>query len=411
MLDSEWWRRIEQRIADLPESARAAARALPGPRPRGARRRSATRPWPFGTWHGDLARWNAVEQRRRSFVVWDWERATGPGAGRLRRGPRALPAAAPDATAAPARSPRRSRSPAPARSSPSSGYDGDVRTRVVTAYLLELRLRLAEDETMGSLGDGQWFADAVTEAALEWKPMTSRRPHRTAGPHEPPRAAPLPRVPGGAAHAPVERAADRVAPALPDFLIVGGQRCGTTSLYRYLDAAPVGAVPAPDQGHALVRRGVPPLRGLVPVELPAREGPPSARQRDRWPGLVGEACPYYLFHPEVPGPHRPSTSPTPRSIAILRDPVARAWSAYHHEYRRGYETLGVRGGPRRRGGPPRRRRARSSPRARPATSPTSTTATSRAAATPSSSSACGPTSTATAASCSTPRTSSATPTP
>ena len=27
-------------------------------------------------------------------------------------------------------------------------------------------------------------------------------------------------------------------------------------------------------------------------------------------------------------------------IAILRDPVARAWSAYHHEYRRGYETLG-----------------------------------------------------------------------
>ena len=52
----------------------------------------------------------------------------------------------------------------------------------MTAYLLELRLRLAEDETKGSLGDGQWFADAVAEAATEWKPMTSttRRQRRSA---------------------------------------------------------------------------------------------------------------------------------------------------------------------------------------------------------------------------------------
>ena len=34
-------------------------------------------PWPFGQWHGDLARWNAVE-RDGSLVVWDWERSAGP---------------------------------------------------------------------------------------------------------------------------------------------------------------------------------------------------------------------------------------------------------------------------------------------------------------------------------------------
>jgi hypothetical protein len=49
------------------------------------------------------------------------------------------------------------------------GYVDDSRA-LVAAYLLELRLRLAEDEAMGSLGDVRWYAEAVTEAALEWDP-------------------------------------------------------------------------------------------------------------------------------------------------------------------------------------------------------------------------------------------------
>jgi hypothetical protein len=54
--------------------------------------------------------------------------------------------------------------------------------------------------------------------------------------------------------------------------------------------------------------------------------------------VVGEACPYYMFHPAVPGriaEHLPDV----KLVAILRDPVSRAWSAYHHEFRRGFETL------------------------------------------------------------------------
>ena len=46
-----------------------------------------------------------------------------------------------------------------------------------------------------------------------------------------------------------------------------------------------------------------------------------------------------MFHPAVPAriaEHLPDV----KLIAVLRDPVARAWSAYHHEYRRGHETLG-----------------------------------------------------------------------
>ena len=35
---------------------------------------------------------------------------------------------------------------------------------------------------------------------------------------------------------------------LPDFLIIGGQRCGTTSLYRYLITHPAVVGPHPGKG-------------------------------------------------------------------------------------------------------------------------------------------------------------------
>ena len=42
------------------------------------------------------------------------------------------------------------------------------------------------------------------------------------------------------------RMLNAAARPLPDFLIIGAQRCGTTSLYRYLDQHPqvIGAAPS-----------------------------------------------------------------------------------------------------------------------------------------------------------------------
>ena len=54
--------------------------------------------------------------------------------------------------------------------------------------------------------------------------------------------------------------------------------------------------------------------------------------------VVGEATPYYLFHPAVPG-RVAAALPDVRLIAILRDPVERAWSQYRHECDLGFETL------------------------------------------------------------------------
>ena len=54
--------------------------------------------------------------------------------------------------------------------------------------------------------------------------------------------------------------------------------------------------------------------------------------------LTGEASPYYLFHPHVP--HRVAEHlPRVKLIALLRDPVGRAYSHYQHEVARGFETL------------------------------------------------------------------------
>ena len=165
-LGSHWWASTEARISDLPPSLEPLLGRCRD-RARDVLARVGDHVWPFGTWHGDLARWNAV-QRGDSFVVWDWERATGP----VPVGFDAVHAHFQPPILMEGRSGPAAASIALAGVEPilaDLGYDGDG-PALVTAYLIELRLRLAEDESMGTLGDVRWYADAVTEAALTWEP-------------------------------------------------------------------------------------------------------------------------------------------------------------------------------------------------------------------------------------------------
>ena len=120
--------------------------------------------------------------------------------------------------------------------------------------------------------------------------------------------------------------------------MIGTQRGGTTTLYHYLTQHPqfLGAVADKEVHHFDLHAGagLDAYRGAFPRSGTVRR----ARRRAGGPVVVGEATPYYLFHPAVP--ERVATAlPDVRLIAILRDPVERAWSHYRHEVDLGYETL------------------------------------------------------------------------
>jgi Sulfotransferase domain len=124
---------------------------------------------------------------------------------------------------------------------------------------------------------------------------------------------------------------------LPDYLIIGAQRAGTTSLHRYLVQHPAVRTLLRTKGvhffDTAYGRGLGWYASHFPTRLTARR---VARRQGT--GLrTGEASPYYLFHPHVPGrvaEHLPGV----KLIALLRDPVQRAWSHYQHEVARGFET-------------------------------------------------------------------------
>jgi hypothetical protein len=123
--------------------------------------------------------------------------------------------------------------------------------------------------------------------------------------------------------------ATAAARPLPDFLIIGAQKAGTTALYAYLRRHPAITGPSWKEVSYFDRhydRGEPWYRGNFPNRVRARGK------------LVGEASPSYVFHPL--GPERVRRLvPDVRLIALVRNPVDRALSQYHHEVALGREPL------------------------------------------------------------------------
>ena len=123
----------------------------------------------------------------------------------------------------------------------------------------------------------------------------------------------------------------------PSFLIVGAQRCGTTSMYKTLSQHPM-VLPAVlhkgahyfDTGYG---HGPSWDRGHFPLRASARRAAPAP---DRLP-VTGESSPYYLFHP-LAGQRIHDDLAGVRLLVLLRDPVERAYSAHTHETARGFET-------------------------------------------------------------------------
>lgn len=121
----------------------------------------------------------------------------------------------------------------------------------------------------------------------------------------------------------------------PDFIMIGAQRCGTTSLFRALMAHPQVVRPTFHKGinyfDLNYQRGMGWYRGHFPIAEVARHN------TARFGGpVVLEASGYYIYHPfalERVARDMPSV----KLVAMLRDPVERAFSAYKHESARGFE--------------------------------------------------------------------------
>jgi Sulfotransferase domain len=122
----------------------------------------------------------------------------------------------------------------------------------------------------------------------------------------------------------------------PDFLIVGAQRCGTTSLFRGLTKHPSVVPPLMHKGvhffdtPQAYARGMRWYRGHFPLRR-------LADRRVRGRALTGEASPYYMFHP-LGAERIAAVLPGARMIVMLRDPIERAFSAHKQETARGFET-------------------------------------------------------------------------
>ena len=123
----------------------------------------------------------------------------------------------------------------------------------------------------------------------------------------------------------------------PDFLIVGAQRCGTTSLFRYLAGHPVVVPPLFQKGIHFFDlnygRGARWYRGQFPVRSIADRRVAGTGRR----AITGEASPYYVFHP-LAADRIARDLPEAKLIVLLRDPVERAFSAHRQETARGFET-------------------------------------------------------------------------
>jgi hypothetical protein len=123
---------------------------------------------------------------------------------------------------------------------------------------------------------------------------------------------------------------------LPDFLLIGAQKCGTTTLYDLLVTHPNIHPAYQKEVHYFDRYY---NKGLIwyRANMPRRSERRAAEKRGE-PFLTGEAAPSYIYHPlAAERAHR--LLPGAKLVVLLRNPVERAFSHYHKEIGREDETL------------------------------------------------------------------------
>ncbi|MDQ6660253.1 MAG: sulfotransferase domain-containing protein [Chloroflexota bacterium] len=123
---------------------------------------------------------------------------------------------------------------------------------------------------------------------------------------------------------------------MPDFLIIGAERCGTSSLYYYLIEQPHIISASTKETHFFDEnfgKGIGWYRAQFPVSV-RKQYVTTVLKQDF---LTGEGTPYYMLYPHAPK-RTFEIVPEVKLIALLRNPVDRAFSKHWIETRAGFET-------------------------------------------------------------------------
>jgi hypothetical protein len=132
---------------------------------------------------------------------------------------------------------------------------------------------------------------------------------------------------------------------MPNFLIIGSGKGGTSALYRYLKQHPqiyMSPVKEPRffafEGATLDFVGPGDKKTINRTTITSLEAYRSLFEEVKNEKAIGEASPLYLYMPKAPERIQ-HYIPNAKLIAILRNPVDRAYSHFLHLIRDGHEPL------------------------------------------------------------------------
>jgi hypothetical protein len=135
----------------------------------------------------------------------------------------------------------------------------------------------------------------------------------------------------------LEKTLVRYTGLLPDFIIIGAQKCGTTSLYNYLIRHPsIYEATTKEVGYfdRYYDKGIKWYRSHFPSSI-RKKHEKLFHKRDI---ITGEASTGYILYPHALR-RIAKIIPNAKLILMLRNPVDRAYSHFNHSVRIGAETL------------------------------------------------------------------------
>lgn len=124
---------------------------------------------------------------------------------------------------------------------------------------------------------------------------------------------------------------------LPNFIIFGAPRCGTTSLYDHLVKHPsVVSALSKEVGYFEhdYHRGLKWYKMYFPLKIEKYK----IKNPFREDFMTGEATANYIHHPQVPNLIKKDL-PNVKLIVMLRNPVDRAFSQFYKQVKQGRESL------------------------------------------------------------------------